>query len=159
MSASPPKADLRQRNLNVCFGSLADILRCGSDVRSTPNSGHPLTLLECPLNAKSVCDGARWEAMASPALQTAKFAQTGCGLRSRSALDPTHWLQAEFNAHWKREAVGSRALYSPSMWPDVRFGSKADICSAKGHVCFSSNRDMRGTGQKRTFTPQFVGRL
>ncbi|MGA8751196.1 MAG: hypothetical protein WB563_20595, partial [Pseudolabrys sp.] len=28
---------------------------------------------------------------------------------------------------------------------NVRFGSKADMCSAKGHVCFSSNRDMRGT--------------
>src|SRR5262249_59442322 len=26
-------------------------------------------------------------------------------------------------------------------WPHVRFGSKADMCSAKGHVRFASNSD------------------
>src|SRR5262245_46003467 len=27
-------------------------------------------------------------------------------------------------------------------WPHVRFGSKADICSAKGHVRFTPNSDI-----------------
>ena len=39
--------------LNVRFGSLADILRCGSDVRFTPNSGHVRCTSLCPLSAKS----------------------------------------------------------------------------------------------------------
>ena len=39
--------------LDVRFGSLADILRCGSDVRFTPESGHVQCNLGCPLCAKS----------------------------------------------------------------------------------------------------------
>ena len=35
------------------FGSKADILRCGSDVRFTPRSGHQSRLSECPLSANS----------------------------------------------------------------------------------------------------------
>ena len=38
---------------NVRFGSLADILRCGSDVCFTPESGHEEARAECPLSASS----------------------------------------------------------------------------------------------------------
>jgi hypothetical protein len=38
---------------NVRFGSLADILRCGSDVRFTSESGHVQCNSVCPLSAKS----------------------------------------------------------------------------------------------------------
>jgi hypothetical protein len=37
---------------NVRFGSLADILRCGSDVRFTPESGHSQAQNKCPLLTK-----------------------------------------------------------------------------------------------------------
>jgi len=37
----------------VRFGSLADILRCGSDIRFTPESGHSQLRSECLLSAKS----------------------------------------------------------------------------------------------------------
>ena len=38
---------------NVRFGSLADILRCDSHVRSTPESGHVRCKERCPLCANS----------------------------------------------------------------------------------------------------------
>ena len=41
------------RSAFVRFGSKADILRCGSDVRFTPKSGHSRLRLACPLCANS----------------------------------------------------------------------------------------------------------
>jgi len=38
---------------NVCFGSLADIHGGWRDVRFAPESGHRLSLSQCPLCAKS----------------------------------------------------------------------------------------------------------
>src|SRR5207344_1352494 len=38
--SGPPGGPLRAVRCHVRFGSKADILRCGSDVRFTPNSGH-----------------------------------------------------------------------------------------------------------------------
>ena len=38
-------------------------------------------------------------------------------------------------------AVGTYLLNGPQ--PDVRFGSKADMCSAKGHVRFTPKADMQ----------------
>jgi hypothetical protein len=38
---------------DVRFGSKADILRCGSDVRFTPQSGHAQCTSRCPLSANS----------------------------------------------------------------------------------------------------------
>ena len=38
---------------DVRFGSLADILRCGSDVRFTPESGLSEARAACPLSANS----------------------------------------------------------------------------------------------------------
>jgi len=32
-------------------------------------------------------------------------------------------------------------------WQDVRFGSKADICTAKGDVCFTRKADMCGAAR------------
>ena len=40
MSALPPIADICSALAHVRFGSLADILPCGSDVRFTPESRH-----------------------------------------------------------------------------------------------------------------------
>ena len=48
-----PKMNFPQANADVRFGSLADILRCGSHVRLTPESGHMQCNNKCPLNAKS----------------------------------------------------------------------------------------------------------
>ena len=47
--------DLREQlaGAHVRFGSLADILRCGSDVRFTPESGHVRCISSCPLCANS----------------------------------------------------------------------------------------------------------
>jgi len=67
-------------------------------------------------------------------------------------------------------------LVPPSGTTDVRFGSEADICSAKCHVCFTPNSDRKSDipakvmsalppknvqqkptsamGQKRTHAPQ-----
>src|SRR5262245_27803191 len=42
------------RKGNVRFGSLADILRCGNDVRFTPKSRHRSVQFECPLRADTV---------------------------------------------------------------------------------------------------------
>ena len=39
--------------LNVRFGSLAGILRCGGHVRFTPKSGHWAVQIKCPLCANS----------------------------------------------------------------------------------------------------------
>ena len=41
------------RDCNVRFGSKADIDACSGDVRFTPESGHWLSALRCPLCAKS----------------------------------------------------------------------------------------------------------
>src|SRR5262249_40768430 len=38
---------------DVCFGSGADIQQCQSNVRYSPESGHPPTRLGCPFCAKS----------------------------------------------------------------------------------------------------------
>ena len=75
ISALPPKADIDPQIIDVRFvpeahiqashsrmhlehamirfGSLADILRCGSDVRFTPESGQSLQRTLCPLCANS----------------------------------------------------------------------------------------------------------
>ena len=43
----------RRLPLMVCSGSLADILRCGSNARFAPESGHRLAALRCLLCANS----------------------------------------------------------------------------------------------------------
>ena len=49
----PAYCCLQATRNNVRFGSLADILRCGSDVCFTPKSGHASATSKCPLSAKS----------------------------------------------------------------------------------------------------------
>src|SRR5262249_11093925 len=49
--------------LNVRFGSKADIQPCLSDVCFTPNSGHWLSAVGCPLCAKSRHSGSSWDMM------------------------------------------------------------------------------------------------
>ena len=52
----PHQKQIQRRKRYVRFGSKADILRCGSDVRFTPESGHLPRTSRCPLSAKSGID-------------------------------------------------------------------------------------------------------
>ena len=45
---------------DVRFGSLADILRCDSHVRFTPESGHSQARSTCPLSAKAGIGQVEW---------------------------------------------------------------------------------------------------
>jgi hypothetical protein len=54
MSALPPKADIRPRDQDVCFGSEADVTLLNFDVRFTPESGHrPLYVVGQPQSQKA----------------------------------------------------------------------------------------------------------
>ena len=66
--------------------------------------------------------------------------------------------------------VSPARIHPPSPRPLVSatpcpLGSKADMCSAKGHVCLvpiatcAVQLGISALGQKRTFAPQFVGHL
>ena len=50
---SCPQNDIRQRDCNVRFGSLADTCSAKSHVRFTPESGHSEHQTQCPLSANS----------------------------------------------------------------------------------------------------------
>src|SRR5262245_60081613 len=61
--------------------------------------------------------------------------------------------------------LNSRQILACAPWQDVRFGSKADICGAKGHVRFTPNSDIDCVlrhvrfGPKRTHTLQQTASL
>jgi hypothetical protein len=56
MSALPPKADTTRRDLDVRFGSLADISLCPFDVRFTHEGGHEIVCLTTILFGSVVHD-------------------------------------------------------------------------------------------------------
>src|SRR5262245_14032238 len=81
----------------------------------------------------------------------------GCG-ETGSHRSRRHSSQRKPNASPNRPICGGCALDFASK-PDVRFGSLADMCSAKGHVRFTPESDincdimgMSALGQKRTYS-------
>jgi hypothetical protein len=56
MSAPTPKAEISWRQLNVRFGSKADMCSAKGHVRFTPESGHSQSEFQCPLSANSGCE-------------------------------------------------------------------------------------------------------
>jgi len=58
--------ELLRLPLDVCFGSLADIATCLSNVRFTPNSGHQLASIQCPNGRKRTAAEAQLPEEAPP---------------------------------------------------------------------------------------------
>ena len=53
MKLAALEAEIDRQSANVRFGSKADISECPRRVRFTPESGHEVDTLRCPLCAKS----------------------------------------------------------------------------------------------------------